>query len=73
MNAQAYGEQILLARRRLGLSQVQAAKRLGLSRAYLSLLELGKVPSPGYAVIVAVARALGVTPDDLPERRDAHV
>lgn len=48
----------------LGITQVELAARAGLSRQGLGAIEAGKV-DPSLSVVVALARALGVTIDEL--------
>jgi transcriptional regulator with XRE-family HTH domain len=53
------GERIMLARRRLGLSQRDFGKRLGVSHASVSYLERGK-SKPDLDNLAVIADALGV-------------
>jgi putative transcriptional regulator len=46
-----------------GVSQAELADRAGLNRFGVAKLEQG-VREPGWATVVALARALGVTPND---------
>lgn len=50
-----------LYRRRRGLSQVQLAERVGLSRSRMSQLESGQIV-PAFEEIEALARELGTIP-----------
>lgn len=60
-----FGEQILIARRRLQLSQAELAKRVGISRNYLSMIERG-VADPGYAIVIELCDYLQI--DQPPDR-----
>lgn len=52
------GERIMLARRRLGLSQREFGKRLGVSHASVSYLERGR-SKPDLDNLAVIAEALG--------------
>lgn len=64
---QAYAEQILAARKRLGLSRADAAVQLGVSPRQLARYEQGESPIP-LTLAVGLADALGVSLDALIER-----
>lgn len=78
--AQPYrGDRLALLREERGLKQYQAAIDLGLSQSYMSMLERGKVESPGIDHLRRLAQfydvnldyILGKTADRRPyERRD---
>jgi transcriptional regulator with XRE-family HTH domain len=51
-------------RRDAGLTQEELAGRLGLSIAYVSLIERGG-RNPPFTTVVAIAHALGVSPRDI--------
>lgn len=51
-------------RRSLDVHQQQLANRLGISQAYLSMIERGRVP-PSLRTAEAIAAELGVTPKEL--------
>lgn len=55
------GERVREQRRSRGMTQETLAEALGLSVAYVSLIERGG-RNPPYTTVVAIARALGVAP-----------
>ncbi len=55
------GERIREQRHAKGLTQETLAQSLGLSVAYVSLIERGG-RNPPYTTVLAIARALGVAP-----------
>jgi transcriptional regulator with XRE-family HTH domain len=61
---QAHAEQILTARKRLGLSRAAAAQRLGVSPRQLARYEQGESPIP-LTLAVSLADALGTSIDAL--------
>ncbi len=58
------GEKIRIIRHQRGLTQEALADALGLSVAYVSLIERGG-RNPPYTTVVAIARALGVAPREM--------
>ncbi len=60
-----FGEQVHIARRRRLLSQAELAKRVGISRNYVSMIERG-IADPGYAIVVELCDYLGI--DQPPDR-----
>ena len=70
------GEIIEEYRRETGLSAMDFAKKAGLSKAYIYILQNnrranGEPPGmPGYDVIVKLAKAMGMTPNELTERME---
>ena len=62
--ARALGERIVRFRGGRGWSRVDLARRLGVRRDRLAKWELGKNPPP-LAMLAPLARALGVTLDEL--------
>lgn len=58
------GETIRNYRKAQNLSQREAAKMIGTSQSYLSLLESGKL-SPGYAMVKKIAKFLHVTQQEV--------
>ncbi len=60
------GERVRNLRHHRGLTQEELAESLDLSVAYVSLIERGG-RNPPYTTVVAIARALGVSPRDLCE------
>jgi len=55
------GERVRAARQQRGLTQQSLAESLDLSVAYVSLIERGG-RNPPYTTVIAIARALGVSP-----------
>ncbi len=55
-----FGRVIRRRRKKLGLSQEELAHQAGITRNYVSLLELGQ-RNPSLNVIALLARALGTT------------
>lgn len=60
----ALGERVREVRQQQGFTQVILARELGISVAYLSLIERGG-RNPPYTTVVDIARALHVAPKDL--------
>jgi DNA-binding XRE family transcriptional regulator len=58
------GEKVRSLRHERGLTQEALADALGLSVAYVSLIERGG-RNPPYTTVVAIARALGASPRDI--------
>lgn len=56
---QDFGERVLLARRRLKISQTTAAKQIGISRNYLSQIELG-IADPSYTIAATICQFFGI-------------
>lgn len=65
MNDSTLAVRLLLSRRDLRMNQDEVADAAGVSRAYVSDLERGKVSNPTIDVIMALARVLQVQPDYL--------
>jgi transcriptional regulator with XRE-family HTH domain len=59
----AFGERVLVSRRRRNLSQAQLAREVGISRNYVSMIERG-IADPSYAIVLKICIYLGV---DLPQ------
>ncbi len=57
----ALGDRIREERGKRGITQAMLARQLGLSVAYVSLIERGG-RNPPVTTVVAIARALGVAP-----------
>ena len=53
------------SREKLGWSQEELGERAGLSRAWVSLVELGKITDPKVGTIAHCAAALKTTPEYL--------
>lgn len=64
--AERFAENLIRCRKRLGLSQENAAFRASIHRTEWSLLERG-VRCPRIDTLVRLAGGLGVTPNDLLE------
>ena len=62
--AVAFGHVLRKLRLQKDLSQEELALRAGLDRAYPSLLESGR-RQPTLTVLIALAKALDITPEDL--------
>lgn len=60
LDTREMGQRLLARRRTLGLQQEEVAERAGRSRAYVSRLERGLVPSPKLQDLQAIAGALEV-------------
>ncbi len=58
------GERIRSYRRARGLTQEALAEKLGLSVAYVSIIERGG-RNPPYTTLLAIARALRVSPGEI--------
>lgn len=55
------GERVRRARAEKGLTQAVVAEKLGMSVAYLSLIERGG-RNPPYTTVVEICRVMGTTP-----------
>jgi len=62
----ALGKRVRSCRRDRGLTQEALADALHISTAYVSLIERGG-RNPPYTTVIAIARALGVSPGDICE------
>jgi transcriptional regulator with XRE-family HTH domain len=63
MTVRLVPEAMKLARRASGFSQVELARRSGLSIAYIGMMETGRRLHPTPPALEAIAQALGVSPD----------
>lgn len=63
--AQAIGKAIRAAREARGLTLRQVARTVGMSAPQLSSLEAGRPGNPGWATVVRLAKALGISLDDV--------
>lgn len=71
MSERTYRNDRLIAlREERGLKQIDAAKELGLSQSYVSMLERGKVASPGIDQLSHIAQYYGVHLDYILGRTD---
>src|SRR6516162_1806390 len=73
MEPLTFGERISLVRRRLGLTQQELAKRMGIAQTEIHRLETGLVKDPHMSRVVALANKLGVSTDWLLGRQDVVV
>lgn len=55
----AFGEQVMLARRRRKHSQAALANDAGVSRNYISMIERG-IADPSYAIVLNICTCLGI-------------
>ena len=65
MSPRQLGSTIRKLRERAGLTQDELATKAGISQPYLSQLEAGSVKRPAVQVVHRLAKALGVTIEDL--------
>jgi transcriptional regulator with XRE-family HTH domain len=65
----AFGTGVRQLRKRRKLTQGEVASRVGITATYLSQIETGQ-RNPTLAVVVGLARALGVKPSQLVMRLD---
>lgn len=65
----AFGTGVRQLRKRRKLTQTEVANRVGITATYLSQIETGQ-RNPTLAVVVGLARALGVKPSQLVARLD---
>ena len=56
------GSRVLLARRDLDINQKELARRVGVSRPFISDIERGKTTNVGVETVAALAKALDVRP-----------
>ena len=59
------GENIIALRAELDITRAQLARRTGILPQTLADIEYGRVKMPAYDKVVALAAALGVTPERL--------
>lgn len=65
MEVERLGRLIGERRRELGLSQAELAEQAGISRAYLSEVERGRVKNPGWQVVYGLVQLLGLASEVL--------
>ena len=58
-------EQLMVLRKRRGLTQEALAARAGISHQYFAALEQGKRPNPSIRTVKALAVALGISGHDI--------
>lgn len=63
--AKALGAHLRSIRTERGLTVVETCRRVGMARAYLSMIETGKTGTPSEHIIHRLAGALGVDSDEL--------
>jgi transcriptional regulator with XRE-family HTH domain len=63
--AQSLGKIIGAARKRADLPASAVARRAELDPAYYARIENGRVPNPPFATVVKIAKALGLSLDEL--------
>jgi transcriptional regulator with XRE-family HTH domain len=63
------GDRIRKARERYGMSATELARRIGVSRQLLYMIESNKTPDPGALKVKAIAEVLGVSTDYLLSHR----
>jgi transcriptional regulator with XRE-family HTH domain len=66
--ADSLGARIRQARLRYGMSQAELARRIGVSKNTMNLIESGKTPDPAVSRIRAIADTLNVSMDYLAGR-----
>jgi transcriptional regulator with XRE-family HTH domain len=63
--ARAFGQRLLAMRQAEGLTQAELARESGLSSTMISKIERGQSRSPSLRVLLALAAALRVNPDEI--------
>lgn len=59
-----FADRLQQFRERAGLTRAELADKAGLTRQYVTGLEAGRWPDPSWSTVLALAVALGVTPND---------
>ena len=59
------GEHIRQERERRGMSQAELARRIGVSKNTMNMIEESKIADPRFSRILAIARQLGMSLDAL--------
>lgn len=59
------GEHIRINRMRLGMSQADLARKVGISKTAMNDIERGKTTDPKWSTVVAIAGQLGLKLDTL--------
>jgi transcriptional regulator with XRE-family HTH domain len=59
------GARVRRLRQNLKMSQQQLAELVGVSQSAIAQIEAGKIPSPRWHLMLALAKALGLTLDEL--------
>ena len=65
MTARRLGKIIKAQRQSKGISQRTLAKRIGVTGAYITMLETGQRKNPSLAILRRIAKILGVPVTDL--------
>src|SRR4051794_38734995 len=65
MDEKALGKRLQLARKRAGLTQQELCQKAGLSYSTLAKIERGAIRSPSVFTVANIARATGMTLEDL--------
>jgi len=71
--AERLGDRIRKARERYGMSQAELARRIGVSKNTMNLIEASKTPDPAASKVKAIADVLRVSTDYLLGREDEDV
>jgi transcriptional regulator with XRE-family HTH domain len=64
------GDRIRKVRERYGMSQAELARRIGISKNSMNLIEASKTPDPAASKVKAIADVLRVSTDYLLGRQD---
>ena len=59
------GDRVRHTRARYGMAAAELARRVGISRNQLYMIESNKTPDPGALTVLAIAEVLGVSTDFL--------
>ena len=59
------GERIRQERTQRGMSQAALARRIGVSKTTMNMIEEGKIANPRFSRVLAIARQLGMSLDAL--------
>jgi transcriptional regulator with XRE-family HTH domain len=68
--AERLGDRIRKARERYGMSQAELARRIGVSKNTMNLIESSKTPDPAASKVRAIADVLKVSADYLLGREE---
>ena len=60
-----FGEEVMLQRKRTGLSQTELAERVGISRNYVSLIERGRLETVTLGVLMRLCDVLDIPREHL--------
>ena len=70
--AKSIGEVLRQARREAGLSSRDLERLTGMSTAALSQIETGVRKDPGFRTVLRVARAIGISMEEIARRLEGH-